>query len=171
MAKAKRSGGTLPKGGQTKRKPIRRRTPKEQTKKHAATLVVTPEVTARAIRLAMRPKHSRIIRLDGNSVLREESDNYPESPIGTLAVCHYILGGAKWVFYPVDTKEEADARIKALMASEGVYRYLLKEGPHAGGRSPVIWVVKKNGDGWNDWGITKQTEGAREYVADDLDDD
>ena len=56
--------------------------------------------------------------------------------------------------------------VRMLMDSRAVTRHLLESGPHTGGRSPVIWVIKKVSEDPDDWVTITRTEGAREYVED-----
>jgi hypothetical protein len=95
------------------------------------------------------------------SQLMDELDPYPSGQKGELAVCHYIGAGTKWIFHRVGTRAEADARVKDLRSSNEVVRVLLENGPHAGSRSPVIWVVRHDG---RDWLTIVETDGAHEYL-------
>jgi hypothetical protein len=98
----------------------------------------------------------------------QNGDPYPDAPVDSFAVCYFVGEGAHWVYQAAANREEAEADLKALMDSKEVTRHLLENGPHAGLRSPVIWMVRKMSEDLDDWITIKQTEGAREYVDEHL---
>ena len=92
-------------------------------------------------------------------------DPYPAGEKGDLAVGHYKQNGAAWVLEPVDTKEEADARLRAVVQQKDVLRVVLDSGPHQGRPSAVAWVARCNGG--QDWTIIEETEGMKQHEPDE----
>ncbi len=90
------------------------------------------------------------------------SQLYPAGTEGELAVGYYREREDLPDLFPASDRSEADAMFAEFLGSDLPVRVLLEDGPHAGRRSPVLFIVRCAGG--TNWFIIKETEGAKQEV-------